>query len=246
MIQGVIFDLGSTLLYTELDGQWEKIYPRMNADLLASLQAQGYALDGEAFVQHFVETFVAMGRQRQADCLEVTAAQVLEQTLAELGAPPLPPSAQAQALRAYYAYGETLWRPMPGVYEVLPQLQAAGFRLAIISNASDSNNVWRLIDGARLRYYFDPIIISSSAGIRKPSPKIFNLVLDHWGLPASACAMVGDTLDADILGAQLCGLHNVWMSAHADRPDNRAKRGEIIPEVEITALAELPGVLAAW
>jgi len=29
--------------------------------------------------------------------------------------------------------------------------------------------------------------------------------------------MVGDTLDADILGAQLSGLHNVWMSAHANR-----------------------------
>ncbi len=246
MIQGVIFDLGSTLLYTELDGQWEKVFPRMNADLLASLQALGYALEGEAFVQHFVETFVAMGRQRQADWLEVTAAQVLQQTLADLGAPPLSPPAQIQALRAYYAYSETLWRPMPGVYEVLPQLLTAGYKLAIISNASDSNNVWRLIDGAKLRHYFDPIIISSSAGIRKPAPKIFDLVLDHWGLPASACAMVGDTLDADILGAQLSGLHNVWISAHADRPDNRARRGEIIPEVEILALAELPGVLAAW
>ena len=48
MIRGVIFDLGSTLLYSQSDGLWETILPRMNADLLASLQTHGYGrLDAE-------------------------------------------------------------------------------------------------------------------------------------------------------------------------------------------------------
>ena len=246
MIRGVIFDLGSTLIYTHLDGQWNKIIPRMNADLLAHLQTQGYALAESAFIPRFADNFAAMDRQRQIDWQETTAAQVLTQTLAELGAPPLTPPALAQALQAYYAYSETLWQPMPGVYEVLPQLQAAGYRLAIISNASDRDNVDRLIDQARLRRYFDPIIISAAAGIRKPARAIFDRVLKPWGLPAGECVMVGDTLAADILGAQMAGLHHIWISSHADRPDNRARRGDIIPEAEITALAELPALLAGW
>lgn len=246
MLRGVIFDLGSTLLYTRLDGWWDKIFPRMNADLLAHLQAQGYAFDSETFTRRFVDNFSAMDRQRQTDWLEGTTAQVLTQTLAELEAPPLSPAAQAQALAAYYAYSETLWQPMPGVYDVLPQLLAAGYKLAIISNASDFGNVERLIDNAQLRGYFDPIIISAAVGIRKPEPKIFDLVLKPWGMPAGECAMVGDTLAADILGAQLAGLHSVWITSHANRPENHARRKEITPEAEITALAELPELLAAW
>jgi HAD superfamily hydrolase (TIGR01549 family) len=246
MIHGVIFDLGSTLLYTDVDGQWDTIVPRMNADLLTSLQAQGSALHGETFIRRFADNFAAMDRKRQVDQLEGTTAQVLAQTLAELGAPALSPAAQAQALRAYYAYSESLWQPVPGVYDLLPQLLAAGYKLAMISNASDTGNVDRLVDGAKLRGYFNPIIVSSSVGIRKPAPKIFDLVLEPWGLPANECVMVGDTLDADILGARLAGLHNVWLSTYADRPSNRAQRSEITPEAEITALGELPRLLSAW
>jgi hypothetical protein len=41
----------------------------------------------------------------------------------------------------------------------------------------------------------------------------------------------------------MAGLHNVWLTARADRPANRARRAEITPEVEIAALDELPGAL---
>jgi HAD superfamily hydrolase (TIGR01549 family) len=245
MIQGVIFDLGSTLLYSQPDGQWETILPRMDADLLNSLQAHGYRQLGAEFVERFGNNFLTSDQQRQKDWKETTAASVLESTLVELGA--ARPSAQVtrEVLRAYYAYSETLWRPTPGVYPLLERLATAGRKLAIISNASDNGNVQRLIDTARIRHYFNPIIVSAAEGIRKPAPEIFDLVLKPWGLPSQEVAMVGDTLDADIRGAQLAGLHNVWLTAYADRPSNRARRAEIIPEAEIAELAQLPAVLEA-
>ena len=245
MINGILFDLGSTLVYTDLDGHWETLYPHMDADLLAYLHAQGYALDSDAFVQRFVATYAAGDVSRQKEWKEITTAEVLRTTLTELGAPPLSPQTMAEALRVYYAYSESLWRPMPGVYETLERLAARGHKLAIISNAGDDANVQRLIDTGNLRRYFDPVVVSAAVGIRKPAPKIFEMVLAQWGLLPGECVMVGDTLDADILGAQLIGLHNVWISSHADRPANRARRGEIIPEREIVALNELPEVLAA-
>ena len=245
MIRGVIFDLGSTLLYTYLNDHWDSVYPRMDADLLASLQAQGYALDGEVFIPRFVANFMAGDERRQKEWKEITAAEVLKATLAELGAPGPTPAVMDRAMRAYYSYPEMLWRPMPGVYETLERLAASGCKLAIISNASDDADVQRLIDNGHLRRYFDPIIVSAAVGIRKPAPEIFRMVLEPWGLPARECVMVGDTLDADILGAQMAGLHNIWLTAHADRPANRARRVEITPEVEIAALEELPGILAS-
>ena len=239
MIRGVIFDLGATLIYTELDGRFESLFPRMDADLLAYLQAQGYALDDDEFIQRFAANFTAADSLRQVPL----AAEVLVKTLAELGTP-VAPQTVTGALRAYYAYSESLWRPVPGLHETLGRLTASGYKLAMISNASDEGNVQRLIDGANLRPYFDPIIVSAAVGVRKPSPRIFEMVLEQWRLPASECVMVGDTLEADILGAQVAGLHNVWITAHADHPAaNRARRGEIIPEAEMAALTDLPALL---
>jgi HAD superfamily phosphatase (TIGR01668 family) len=243
MIHGVIFDLGATLIYTELEGQFAQLFPRMDADLWANLQSQGYVLDREAFLRRFAGNFLAADSLRH----EPPAAEVLRKTLAELGAPR--PSAQvvAEALRTYFAYSESLWRPVPGLHETLERLITSGRRLAIVSNANDEANVQRLIDTIALRRYFDPIIVSAAVGIRKPNPAIFEIVLQQWNLPAEECLMVGDTLDADILGAQRAGLHTVWIMAHADLPAaNEAVRGKILPDVEIASLAQLPAVVEQW
>jgi HAD superfamily hydrolase (TIGR01662 family) len=243
MIRGVIFDLGSTLIYSEHDQNWGTLFPRMRADLLAHLQAAGYALDGPEFLRRLAERYIVFDQQRQNDWVEYTTAYLLTSTLEAMGAPAPPAEVLADAIKAYYAYSESGWREMPGAHATLRQLGDAGLKLAIISNAADDGNVQRLIDNAHLRGYFDPIIVSAAVKIRKPNPKIFERVLDAWGLAPPACVMVGDTLGADILGAQLAGLHNVWMTARADHPANQAHRGSILPEAQIAQLPELPGLL---
>jgi putative hydrolase of the HAD superfamily len=246
MIHGVIFDLGSTLIYSEHDHVWSAILPRNRADLLAHLQSAGYTLDGPEFLSRLTAKYVAFDQQRQTDWVEYTMSWILTSTLEELGAPPPSTEILEGALQAYYASGESSWQPMPGLHETLRALTGQSFRLAIISNAADAGNVHRLIDRASLRPYFDPIIVSATVGVRKPNPKIFELVLSSWGLRPEECLMVGDTLGADILGAQMAGLHNVWLTSHADHPANRAHRGNIVPEVEIATLADLPALLARW
>jgi putative hydrolase of the HAD superfamily len=246
MLRGVIFDLGSTLLYSEHDHNWGVVLPRMRADLLAYLQAAGYALDGPEFVRRISAKYADYDRQRQTDWVEYTAEWILRSTLDEMGAPPPSPQIVAEAIQAYYAYSESFWRPMPGLHETLHALAARGLRLAAISNASDAANVHRLIDRAGIRHYLHPILISAALGIRKPNPKIFGLVLTEWGLRPDECLMVGDTLGADILGAQLAGLHNVWLTSHAGHSANVAHRGNIVPEAEIAALTDLPALLDRW
>lgn len=243
MIHGLIFDLGSTLLYNAHDHNWGAILPRMRSDLLARLLAAGYTLDGPTFLNRFSAKFQEFNEQRQTDWVEYTTEWILRRTLEEMGAPPPEPPVISAALQAYYAYSESLWQPMPGLHETLQRLAAVPLKLAIISNASDDANVQRLIDTAGLRRYFDPILVSAAVGIRKPNPKIFERVLSAWQLPPQACVMIGDTLGADILGAQMAHLHNIWLTAQADHPGNRAHREMIIPEATAATLADVPALL---
>lgn len=244
-IHGLIFDLGSTLIYSTYDHNWASIYPRMQADVLAHLRAYGYALDEAAFFERLAHHRAEFDRQRQADWVEYTTAWLLATTLKDLGHPEPPASVLESAIQAYYAWTETQWSPMPGAHETLQALQARRLRLALLSNASDNANVQRLIDQAQLRPYFDPIVVSAVVRWRKPNPRAFEEILHAWNLPAAACIMVGDTLGADILGAQLTGIRDVWLSARADHAANRAHRGNIIPTHTISALPDLLPLLDA-
>ncbi len=55
--------------------------------------------------------------------------------------------------------------------------------------------------------------------------------------------MVGDTLTADILGAQNAGLRAVWITTRADHPENLRVRERVTPDAMISTLSELPSVL---
>lgn len=245
MLRGVIFDLGHTLIMHAHGEDWARIRPRMIADLSGYLQSQaGLQIDPAAFAQTFARQLAAFDEQRRSHFVEYTARQILLATLEQLGLPCPPPEALKEALRSFFAYSETLWRPMPEVYSVLEELRGRGLKLALISNAMDADNVQRLIDNHGLRGYFDPIVVSAAAGIRKPNPAIFAPVLQRWQLQAHEVAMVGDTLGADVLGAMNAGLHSVWLRIHADRPDNVAHGQHLRPAASVDALAEVPSALS--
>ncbi len=246
MIRGLIFDLGSTLIYNQHDLNWPRALDRMRGELLVHLQAAGYVIDPAPFLALFAAKVHQYSDQRMTDWVEYTTTWILTSTLEEMNLPAPPPEVARAALAAYYAYSESLWKPVPGLHETLDQLAAAGLRLGLISNAADEGNVQRLVDWADLRRYFDPIVVSAAVGLRKPNPAIFERVLRPWGLPPGEIAMVGDTLGADILGAQLSGLHSIWFTPYANHPANSAHRGNIIPEVEPDNFSDLPGLLARW
>jgi putative hydrolase of the HAD superfamily len=246
MIRGVLFDLGSTLLYSSSDNNWGTLLPRMRADLLRHLTERGHPLEPQTFLNRLAANYADFDAQRQNDWVEYTTAYLLNTTLAELGAPLLSAEAMQSAIKAYYAYSETTYALMPDAHATLATLQAAGLRVGLVSNASDHDTVQRLIDRFELRRYFHPILVSAAVTVRKPNPKIFALALNEWELPAGECVMVGDTLGADILGAQMAGLRNVWLTAHADTPANRAHAGNIVPEASLERLAALPALLRQW
>jgi putative hydrolase of the HAD superfamily len=86
--------------------------------------------------------------------------------------------------------------------------QAAGIRLAILSNELD------LFYGADFREklpflaHFEVIVDATYTGVLKPDPAAYRLCLDQLNLPAAACVFVDDQA-RNIAGAQAVGLQTV-------------------------------------
>jgi putative hydrolase of the HAD superfamily len=128
---------------------------------------------------------------------------------------------------------------MPALHAVLDELQEEGRMLGLISNAGDAENVQRLIDKVEIRDYFDPIIISAAIGIRKPDPTLFEMVLDQWQVTPDSVVMIGDRLEADILGAQNAGIHQIWLKPEVEG----SAATQITPEKVTGKLVDIPNLI---
>jgi len=241
MIAGVIFDLGSTLIHFE--GDWSSVFEESLHALARQLSDDGLRIDPDAFRRAFRLEVESSQRSRQQDYLERTSESVLRQTLEGMGFRDADDTLIARALAAMFAVSEACWGPMPGLHPMLDELRARGYRLGLISNASDVANVHRLLNLAGLERAFDPQLISAAEGVRKPDPSLFQRVLTAWKLPPEAVIMVGDTLGEDILGAQRAGLRSIWFTPDADTAANRALEGSLRPEATAADLLALPDLI---
>lgn len=240
-LKAIFFDLGNTLLY--FDGAWPEVQRRADAQLLAHLQDEGLTLDAPSFLQEFRARLNAYYAHREAEFVEQTTAYVLKTLLADLGYPDIGPGQLTPALRALYAASQAHWLLEDDTLATLEALKAAGYKLAIISNAGDDDDVQTLVDKAELRPYFELVLSSAACGVRKPNPRIFSIALEQLAVQAGEAAMVGDTLGADILGANNAGIYSIWLTRRADTPANREHAQTITPNAQIPSLAELPSLI---
>jgi putative hydrolase of the HAD superfamily len=228
-IKGVLFDLGNTLLY--FDGQWPEVFARADQMMVDQLVRTGLALDREAFSKDFRERLDVYHNQREA--LSAHGVEQVDESVIE------------SALERLYAASQEYWIPEADLLPMMDALKAAGYRLGVISNAGDDQDVQTLVDKAQICSYLEFVITSASSGRRKPDGRIFALGLQLFGLSPEEVVMVGDTLTADILGANLMGITSVWITRRADTPGNRKNQDLIRPSAEIETLAELAGLLAS-
>ncbi len=237
----IVFDLGSTLIY--FDGDWHDVLREGRQAVLRSLRAAGLKLDDGVFLSLLEARLQSYFTQRDDDCIEYTTASILRALLAELGHTQVPDAVVSAALEAMYAVSQAHWHPEPDAEPTLRALQGQGYRLGMISNAGDDADVQRLVDRAGLRPFFEVILTSAAQGIRKPDPRIFHTALDILGAEPARAAMVGDSLEADILGAQRTGMSTIWITRRAAIPGNATQANPIQPDASISVLSELPDML---
>lgn len=171
--------------------------------------------------------------QRDLSCVEHTTYNLLQDVLDENGQTKLPEQLLRNALTAFYAETQKHWHEMPGTRNILKHLNGEGYSLAIVSNAADDADVQFLVDKVGIREHFDLIVTSAAVGIRKPSPDIFNVVLNYWNISAEQAVMVGDSLQADIQGANELGMTSIWFPRWAE-PYENLERGSDPPQPDYT------------
>jgi HAD superfamily hydrolase (TIGR01662 family) len=235
----VFFDLGSTLIYSK--DPWPPIYDQADRALMKALQQAGIPLEINAFSSEF-ETFLdSYYAGRGASPYERTTFSVLSELLEQNGFHNIPASVVRSALDDMYSITQQNWYIETDALPTLETLRVKGYRLGIISNSSDDKNVQQLVDRYGMRRYFDSIITSAGCGIRKPDQRIFNLALEYYRVPPEQAAMVGDTPEADILGANQLGIFSIWITRRAQV--NEIDKLTIKPQATITELGQLTQLL---
>ena len=92
-----------------------------------------------------------------------------------------------------------LWKELslfPGVPEMLQRLKDAGKKVFLLSNAQALFTAPE-ISLLGLTKYFDGILLSSDAGVKKPDPAFFEMLLKQYHLNPSECLMTGNDDIAD-------------------------------------------------
>ena len=118
----------------------------------------------------------------------------------------------------------------------LQYLRDTGFKLAIVSNWDTPLDP--LTERLGIAHYFDIIVASHDARVlsAKPDPHIFNYTLTAVGVSAEEAVHVGDTYEADIVGAKNVGIRPILI----DRDNTQTGRWH----ERIQSLSELPILLS--
>lgn len=99
------------------------------------------------------------------------------------------------------------WQVYPETHSVLKHLKKQNYHFAIVSNFDERLD--GILERLSVKDYFDFIACSFNAGVYKPSPKIFELVLNHFGVKAEEALHVGDNVDLDYKPAIQLGMKSL-------------------------------------
>ena len=111
--------------------------------------------------------------------------------------------------RTYLTEGDQLYAGVRGLLEKL----AESHTLCVASNGIAITQHKRL-DNNEIRKYFEKIYISEEIGAKKPEQQFFNKIFEDFsGIAKEQFLIVGDNINADILGGFNAGIDTCWINA---------------------------------
>lgn len=225
MIRHIFFDLDHTI--------WD--FDRNAQETLMELYDL-YQLEklGLSSCQDFITTYTENNHQLWAEyhvgriTKEQLRTQRFNKTFRQLGV--RPDQIPAQFEEDYVRISPTKTNLFLGSEKVLTYLQKK-YSLHIISNGFKETTLTKM-NVSGLNPYFQNVIISEDVGVNKPHKAIFDYALNKAAAQKHESIMVGDSLEADIRGAQDYGMRAIYFN-----PLNKQKPDDV--EWQITHLEEL-------
>jgi len=120
----------------------------------------------------------------------------------------------------YIRISPTKTKLYPNAVEVIAKLSKK-YKLHILTNGFSEVQFIK-VENSGLAPYISTIITSEMARAQKPDPKIFQYTLEKAGAKKEETLMIGDDLEADILGAKNVGLDQIYVNfekkPHTEKP----------------------------
>jgi HAD superfamily hydrolase (TIGR01549 family) len=222
MTRAVLFDLFGTLIaYGDVAASTRHSW----GEVLAVLHRMGMKrLSYEDFVAHW-DPAVLQPLAPEDDVAETPYVGKILRLFRHYGLPEDGAAAGEAARRSLEGWGEYLRLPEDTVPTL--QLLRRRFPLVLVSNFDHPPFVRRLLQDLGLAPLFDEILISGELRIDKPDPRIFQRALEAVRCSAEEAVFVGDSITADIAGADRVGCRPVLIDmcgVHPQFPGERIRR----------------------
>ena len=127
----------------------------------------------------------------------------------------------------------------PEVPDTLERLKKAGLRTAILSNGSPKM-LDAAVKAAEIDALVDEVLSVETVGVYKPHPKVYQLAVDRFGIPAAAIAYQSSNA-WDAYAASAYGMQVVWCNRYGQQPERLPGK----PDRSVRSLAELPRLVIA-
>src|SRR5581483_5767778 len=143
--------------------------------------------------------------------------------LAEAGVPPERIDAANEAFESVWSIPELWARLIPGAVDALRRLAASGVEIGIVSNSNGTVEAMLLAHevchvGPGGATQVAVIVDSHVVGVEKPDPAIFGHAFDKLSIEPERAVYVGDTVNADVVGARAVGMHPLHLDPHGFCP----------------------------
>lgn len=204
-IQAVFFDMGGTI-----ETFWHNRELRLEATPGIQERLLSAGIDLQLSNEQLFEVVSAglerYHRWRMQSLEELSPRRVWSEYI--LNGYPVDPIRLASTAEELMLYIDTHYyhremRPeVPGVLETIRQM---GLKIGLISNVCSRGQVPMNLKQYGIRHYFDPLVLSSEYGRRKPDPAIFHYAARLANVPTRACVYVGDRISRDVTGARRAG-----------------------------------------
>ena len=193
MIKAIIFDLDNTLL------DFVKMKQFSVKAAITAMNEAGLEVDEKKAYEDIFDLYMERGWENQQvfdDYLNQTVGEVSNKIL-------------AAGIVSYRRAREATLLVYPNVNKTLIQLIKMGINLAVVSDAP-SREAWMRLYYLNLHHVFDPVLTFDDTGVRKPSPKPFQMALDYLKIKPNEAIMIGDWPERDVVGAKEIGMKTIF------------------------------------
>lgn len=193
--------------------------------------------DYHHFHKLFIESYHEFEARKKLDNREFPSSKRFELLLDKLGIEPCPENTGLvdDMVSKHMFYLKNAVTMPPENRAALEHLRIT-HTLGLLTNFDYAPTANSIIHEFNIINFFDSILISVDTGWRKPSSKVFELILEDLGADPGETLFVGDNFEADVAGAKRAGMDAVWI---------RSKNVPVSSDISLAdhIIDSMPGVL---